>query len=267
MTYWRYWNLSGPPFTGEATEPLFRGSTVEEALARIEFLVTNRRHVGAIVGPSGVGKSTLLRHCAMQPLTSPDLPNVRAIRISVLGKGPAELIAIVASELTGGRRASDPAESWTSLCDFFQAASREEVHTVLLLDDVDSCNAACEEDLCRILSMSFPLTVLMAIESRLLSTISRNLVSRTELQIELPAWELAQTAEYLAWTCSRLGRNEPLFTDDAVHCIQELSYGIPRRIVHITDLALVAGAVAKANAIEADCVEQVAWELPKSNVA
>lgn len=267
MTYWRYWKLNGPPFSGEAAEPMFRGSTVEEALARIEFLVTNRRHVGSIIGPNGVGKSTLLRHCAQQSLASPEMPNVRGIRISVLGKKPGELLSIVSSELTGGRRVEDSAEAWTNLCDFFQAASREDMHTVLLLDDIDSCNAASEEDLCRILSMSFPLTVLMAIESGLISTVSRNLIARTELQIDLPTWDISQTAEFLAWTCARLGRQDPVFTDDAVQSIQQLSYGLPRRIVHITDLALVAGAVAKTNCVDAACVEQVAWELPKTNVA
>ena len=267
VTYWRYWKLNAPPFTGEGSEPLFRGSTIEEALARIEFLVTNRRHVGSIVGPNGVGKSTLLRHCAQTPMTTLDMPNVRAIRISALGKGPGELLSIVSSELNGGRRVEQVSEAWTNLCDFFQAAIREDIHTVLLLDDTDSCTAACEDDLCRILSMSFPLTVLMAIEAGLMSTISRNLISRTELQVDLPAWEISQTAEFLAWNCARLGRHDPLFTDDAVHRIQQLSYGVPRRIVHITDLALVAGAVAKVNCIDAECVEQVAWELPKSNVA
>lgn len=267
MTYWRYWKLSGPPFSGEVTEPLFRGATVDEALARIEFLISNRRHVGSIIGPSGVGKSTLLRHCARNSLATPEVPSLKTVRVSMMGKRPGELLAIIATTLSGGRHVSDAAETWTNLCDYFQAASREDLHTVLLMDDTESCTAASEEDISRLLSMTFPLTVLFTIERQMLGGISRNLLDRTELQIDMPAWEISQTAQFLAWTCSRLGRHDPVFTDSAVHRIQQLSNGIARRIVHITDLALVAGAVAQANCVDAECVDQVAWELPKSNVA
>jgi type II secretory pathway predicted ATPase ExeA len=92
-------------------------------------------------------------------------------------------------------------------------------------------------------------------------------VDRCELQIDLPAWDIQQTAEFLAWMSIHRGRQTPIFTDEAVERIQELSQGIARRTLHLADLALVAGAVAQADCVDVDCIEQVAWELPRMTAA
>ncbi len=264
MTYWRYWQLSGAPFSGSS---FFRGTTIDEALARIEFLVSNRRAVGSLIGSSGVGKSRLLQYCAANPPVGSEIPSLQMCRTSLLGMSPGELLCNLAGRLAGQRRVQDATSAWSSICDYFQAAHREGTQTVLLVDDSESATAAAEADLTRLLSRTFPLTVIIAVESRLASAVSREIVDRCELQIELPAWDIMQTAEFLAWMSISLGRNTPVFTDLAVERIQELSQGVARRIVQLTDLALVAGAVAQADCIDADCIEQVAFELPKTSAA
>ena len=86
MTYWRYWQLSGAPFTSESE--LFRGATVEEALARVEFLISNGRSVGALMGMAGVGKSSLLRYCAAHLPSRTDMWGLHVARVSMLGMFP-----------------------------------------------------------------------------------------------------------------------------------------------------------------------------------
>lgn len=267
MTYWRYWQLTGAPFANDLTHPLFRGASVEEAIARIEFLITNRRHVGSLMGASGVGKSSVLRHCASNPPITPEVPSVLPIRLSMLGMSKGEFTSTIAMRLTGCRSDGSSTAAWKSLCDYFQASSREGTQTVLFLDDAESSTRHAEDELCRLLSMTFPLTVVFAVESQLASSVSKSLFDRTELQIDLPSWELSQTAEFLAWTFQRLGRNEPVFTDNAVERIQQLSEGLARRIVQLADLSLVAGAVSQSDYIDADCIDQVSWELPKNHAA
>lgn len=244
------------------------GATVEEAIARIEFLIGNRRAVGALMGPCGVGKSSVLRYCHINPPTSSEVPSVQANRISMMGLQPGELHCWLAAWLTGDVGAIDQSVSaWKLLCDYFRACQREGLHTILLVDDTESSSAAAEADLCRLISMSFPLTVVFSAETHLASAVSRSLIDRVELQIELPAWDFSQTAEFLIWTGKRLGRPEPIFTESAVQRIHQLSGGIARRITQLADLALVAGAVTEAIYIDADGVDQVAWELPKSFAA
>ena len=267
MTYWRYWQLKGVPFAGDYSQPLFRGASVEEAIARIEFLITNRRSLGALIGPTGIGKSSLLRYCANQPLTSAEVPNVQAVRTSVLGMNRGELLVFLASRLTGSRSATTSVQAWNVICDYFRAADREGTQTVLLIDDTESSSVEAEADIHRLLSMAFPMTLIFAVEREMASAVSSQLFDRAELQIDLPAWDALQTSEFLLWTGQRLGRNEPIFTDSAIEKIQELSLGRPRRIVQLADLAFVAGAVSQMDAIDAECIEQVACELPKTQAA
>lgn len=264
MSYWRYWQLNSAPFTGSN---LFRGANVEEALARIEFLVSNRRSVGSLTGVSGVGKSAVLQHCVANPPIGNDIPNLEMFRASLLGMTTGELLVSLATRLSGQRRITDSLVAWKSICDYFQAARREGTQTVLLIDDTESATAAVEMDLTRLLAMRFPLTVVFAVETQMASAVSRSIMDRCELQIELTPWDLAQTGEFLAWVSFSLGRSAPIFTDSAVERIQELSQGIARRIVQLADLSLVAGAVAQADCVDAECVEQISWELPKTTAA
>ncbi|HAC91693.1 MAG TPA: hypothetical protein DCF63_13860 [Planctomycetaceae bacterium] len=240
------------------------GATVEEAVARIEFLINNRRSVGSLIGPSGCGKSTVLRHCHNHPPVCAEVPNLQILRVSMMGLQAGELVHRLASWLSGGLRVDDYWADWKSVCDYFRAAQREDLHTVLLIDDTESCNAAAEADLCRILSMNFPLTVIFSVESQLASAVSRSLIDRVELQVELPPWDYSQTTDYLMWVGRHLGRSEPIFSESAVQRIYQLSGGIVRRISQLSDLALVAGAVSQSNYVDAGCIDQVAWELPKS---
>ncbi len=264
MTYWRYWQLKSPPFSDAA---VFRGATVEEAIARIEFLISNRREVGALLGVSGVGKTSVLNYCAANPPIGSDIPSLQLLRTSMLGLSAGELLCDLATRLSGSRRVADIPSAWKLVCDYFQAARREGIQTVLLVDDTESATATAEADLSRLLSMSFPLTVIFSVEAQMVSAVSRSLFDRCELQIDLPAWDIMQTAEFLAWMSLSQGREDPVFTDSAVQRIHELSHGIARRIVQLTDLSLVAGAVAQADCVDLDCIEQVARELPKSHAA
>ena len=267
MTYWRYWKLNASPFTSERPQPLFRGATVEEALARIEFLISNRRQVASLLGVSGVGKSTLLQYCASNPPISREVPCLQVVRTSIFGLREGDLLSELGIRLCGTRGSNDQRVAWQTLRDYFRAASSECMHTALLIDDTESASAAGEADLIRLLSVPFPLTVIFAVETPMASAVSRSLFDRCELQIELPGWDYSQTAEFLGWTTQRLGRQEPIFTDTAVSRIQELSQGIARRVIQIADLALVAGAVQQAQYVDHDCIEQVAFELPRTAAA
>ncbi|MCA9194325.1 MAG: AAA family ATPase [Planctomycetales bacterium] len=280
MTYWRYWQLDSAPYSLPAGNSwLHRGPTVEEAIARIEFLITNRRSLGTLLGEEGSGKSSLLRYVHRRPPNSIDVPCLQTIFISMMGLTGGELFVDLANQLTGTRRSLYPTSwadrltttnsysAWSTLCDYFQAARRQDLHTVLLIDDTEASGAAAESDLLRILSGNFPATIILSINSRLLSSVSRSILTHTDLQIELPAWDLVQTTDFIARSCERLGRVEPIFTDRASERVYQLSMGFPKHIIRLVDLALVAGAVCQSNAIDVELIEQVAQELPFQNVA
>ena len=59
--YLAYWGLACSPFRGNFDPQFyFEGPSQEEALARLNFLVEQRRTLGLLLGESGSGRSQLL---------------------------------------------------------------------------------------------------------------------------------------------------------------------------------------------------------------
>lgn len=264
MSYWQYWDLNAAPLASGTGEHFFRGQSIEEALARIEFVCGQRRMLATLLAPAGVGKSCLLNYLVTNPPRDPQRPLPRVVAVSMLGMSAGELPLEVARRLSG-QRIHSAAEAWSTLNDYISTSARSASQTLLLVDDVESCSPAAESDLIRIVRMADDahISVVLAIESHLASTVSRWLMERSYLQIELPAWDVVQTAEFLAFCLARCGRTESMFTDAAVAKLHELSRGTARRIVQLADLALIAGAVGRARHIDDSIILQVARELPK----
>jgi type II secretory pathway predicted ATPase ExeA len=84
--YQAHWGLRESPFRGLLDPKFFYQSpTHDEALARLQFLVHDRRRLGLLIGPSGSGKSLLLEVFADQLRRSAQ----PVAKLSLLGVGPA----------------------------------------------------------------------------------------------------------------------------------------------------------------------------------
>ncbi|RMF38944.1 MAG: hypothetical protein D6753_14970 [Planctomycetota bacterium] len=267
VSYWRYWKMSGPPFAFSTRQALHRGDTVEEALARIEFLISNRRQVATLIGPSGCGKTALLRYVVRHPPITAEVPAVHAVRLSLIGLDAGDMFCELAARLIGGGRAEDSRSAWNAVEDYLRSQWQEEVQLALLLDDMESALPAAQADVGRLLATPLPVTIVLSVAQEALGALSPELRTRSELNIDLPAWTTDQTGQFLAWACERVGRPDPIFTQAAIERLQQLSGGIARCLIQAADLALVAGAVAGEQQIDADCIDQVAAELPKAVAA
>ena len=88
----------------------------------------------------------------------------------------------------------------------------------------------------------------------------RNVV---DLRIELAAWTADDTIGYVQTALVDAGRMEPVFDDDALRALHELSGGVPRQVARLADYALLAGAAAKRDTIDAAIIEaaydEIAW--------
>ena len=140
MSYLRHWKLPRSPFTiGVNGRGMFTGGTTEEAMARSEFLVEQGKRLGLVIGPSGVGKTTFLKHfCKTR--------NSRA---------PRENLAMIDLRCADGDmvanrilNAFDPRQDtqlsmqncWSRINDHLFAESAIGHRTVLLLDNVHDVN-------------------------------------------------------------------------------------------------------------------------------
>lgn len=85
----------------------------------------------------------------------------------------------------------------------------------------------------------------------------RRILDCCELRIDLPPWDLGQTADYFEFALDRCEASQDLFTAQGITRCHELGDGLIRRIVQLADLALVAGAVRDLDRVDADLVDQV----------
>ncbi len=264
MTYLAYWNLNAAPFAGNRNI-FFRGQSVDEALARIEFVCNQRRGLATLIGPSGIGKSTLLSALVQSPPRQANLPVPQVCMASMLGLSAGDLAIELAKQACGQRPASS-AQAWNMLNDCLSTRQRVDAHTLLLIDDVENCGAEAESDLIRLVRSTEGknISTVLAIDSQLVSTTSRWLLDRSYLHVELTAWDVQQTREYVRFALARCGGSTTIFTDAAVVRLAEMSKGIPRRMAQLADLALIAGAVAQTGRIDEPVLVQIAQEVPRS---
>ena len=261
--YQAYWGLSKSPFRGHLDPQAFhRGAAQDEALARMHFLVDERRTLGLVLGEAGVGKSLLLEVFASELTTN---RHERAL-LGLLGIGRREFLWQLAGELgIESRRSAGEASLHRAIDDHLVANRFQQRSTVLLLDDIDEASPDVLGEVVRLALFSQThdtgLTLVVAAHPERLSRLGNRLLELAELRVDLLGFDLEDTAALLKKSLADAGRTSPIFTEAAVQRIHELSGGIPRRIKQIADLALVGGAGSNLAHIEPVMVELVYQEL------
>jgi len=87
------------------------------------------------------------------------------------------------------------------------------------------------------------------------------LAQRVALRCRLKGLSCEETTGYVRHHLNRVGRSDPLFSDDAISFIHRLSGGIPRIINNICTQALIAGFFEKKNIIDEATAKRAVAEL------
>lgn len=261
--YQAYWGLSKSPFRGHLDPRAFhRGPAQDEALARLHFLVDERRTMGLVLGDSGTGKSLLLEVFAGEL----GKINREWALLGLLGIGRREFLWQLAGELgVESRRSSGEAVLHRGIDDHLIANRFQQLSTVLLLDDADEAAPEVLGEVVRLALFNQThdagLTLVVAAHPERLSRLGDRLLELAELRVDLVDWDIDDTAGLLKKSLADAGRTTAIFTEAAVQRIHELSGGVPRRIKQLADLALVGGAGSNLAQIEPELVELVYQEL------
>lgn len=264
-----YWGLKESPFRwGLDPKGFFLSGVHEEALARLEFLVQHGRRLGLLVGQAGTGKSLLLEVFSAnlrrtgRPIAS----------LSAAGATGQEWLWDMLIALGRTPKPETPIPLlWRQLFDRFREASLVGQTAVILCDQMESATEESWQTLARLLGYAFrpewAVTVILSGRPEVLRQVGAAVLDRVDLQMALEPWELSDTQRYLVESLSRTGRNQPIFTPAATERLHELSGGVPRRIAHLADWSLLAGAVQGAACIDAEIVESVYHELKRTHPA
>ncbi len=261
--YQSHWGLQELPFRS-CLDPRFfyHSPSHEEALARLHFLVDQRRRVGLLLGVAGSGKSLLLEFFAEQ-LRQSGRP---VAKVNLLGVEPPEMLCLMGAGLELNLDPAEPvARLWRALTDRLIEYRYQQLDTTILLDDADRAAAGTLELATRLAehdpSPASRLTMVLAGQRTTMSRVGDRLLDLAELRIDLDPWEQSDTEAFLSSSLAQAGRQASVFADPAIARLHELSRGIPRRVSQLADLAMVAAAGEELQQVDAEVVESAFHEL------
>ncbi|QDU26391.1 NACHT domain protein [Anatilimnocola aggregata] len=263
--YHAHWGLRSSPFGGSAGDTLAKtipNPAFEEALARLQYLVAGQGRLGLLMGAAGTGKTTLLRRFVD-----------RARRDGI----PAALVGgcgcderTYTQQLTRAwqvpaTQPDDLATAWELISNQLAEWRYERQPAILVLDDADRAPAGVRQLIERVLHLALTqqalLTVFLACSTETAASVGHRLLEQVELRIDLSPWSEDETAEHVARMIYESGGEHPIFTDDAIATLHELSGGIPRKVDQIAELALLAGAGQELSEIDAATLLEAYQEL------
>lgn len=266
--YLDHWGLDHSPFRSTIDpQRCYPSEELEEALARIDYLISERRRVGVLLGERGVGKSAALA-VAQSRL---EARGAVACQVDAVGLSRRELLWQVAE---GIGASPDPADDemrlWRRLSDTAQHLKWQERDAVLLVDDVDQLGADLVRCLVRLIRLdTMPdarWAVVMATEAARLDRLDETVLHSIDLRIDLFPWSLDDTTGYVQDALVSAGRMTPVFDDSAIERLQDLTGGLPRHVTRLADFALLAGAGQEFELIDAGVIEQafdeISWAPP-----
>ncbi len=261
--YANYWGLADTPFTNTLeTRWFYESPGHEEALARLMFLVEQRRRCGVLSGPPGTGKSLILELLRGEARRT----GGEVALVDLLGHSAREMLWGILSAL--GLAADDDDTSyrlWRRVHDHVLANRYALLPLVLIFDHLDRAHADCIESVERLQHLSAAgrtgLTLVLGVSSDRATRMGPILRDISDLRIDLPVFDREQTHQYVETLLARAGANRTLFNDGAIDRLFDETHGIPRALNRLCDLALLAGMADQATHIDESIVSAVAEEL------
>ena len=253
--YLTHWHLERPPFTaGVDPAAYYEGAPQVEALARLRFLVGQRRQFAVLLGERGSGKSLSLAVFAEECRAAGRI--VAPLNLAALA--PGELLWQIASGLAIGPRAGeDSSRAFRRLADWARSRPADAPPVVLLADDADQAGPDVLAQLVRLSRAAgrpWLSSVLVATPARV-KRLGDALLEAVDLRIDLEPWDDDDAAGYVQFALLEAGCDRPLFDDEAISVLHALSGGNPRRINRLADYALLGAAAEGLEQVDAGTVE------------
>jgi general secretion pathway protein A len=265
--YLEHWHLRDKPFEN-AADPrfLFRSGKHEEALNRLLYSVREKKGAAMLSGIYGCGK-TLIAEALKDELSNSG--RYRTVHLVNPLMDNIELLREIAGQL-GATVASDAGktELMRVIKEELEINANDGKSTVVIVDEAQVLEGKdVLEELRMLLNIQrkgeFLLTLLLLGQPELKEKINQNKQFQQRIAISYSLGPLTpqETADYIQHRLRTAGRDAPVFTMDAFRAIIQFSGGIPRRINHICDLALMAGFSSNMASIDMPVIQDVARDL------
>ena len=262
--YEPYWKLTESPF--ESTpDPrfLYLSKQHEEGLTRLLYVIKSHKGAGMLTGVFGCGKTLLARVLFNEMakgghrfvhITNPRLDDLELLRMIAYGLGisspslrKADVLVAIQEVLTNTLR--DGRETILVIDEAHTVQDMDLFEEIRLLMNFQEANR-------------FLLTLFLLGQSELREKVETNkpLSQRIAMRFHLEQLTLPDTQQYIHHRLSVAQAAQPIFSQEAIGVIYEMSGGIPRRINQICDMSLFSGWVKKASQVDPEIV----WDAAAS---
>jgi type II secretory pathway predicted ATPase ExeA len=225
-------------------------------------VVEERQRSCLVVGDAGMGKSHLVAVAARR------LGGLGAevAVLSLRGLPAGEWLDLLLERLPlDPLSRAEPLRAWQKLENRLRENALMERPTALIFDDIDLGPADAVEGIERLVAAvepRFSRTLVVATASPAgLAAVPAAVRRRAAVRIELTPWSEAEVAAFLAHELRRVGGVDDGFSPEAVATLSRFAGGVPRTVVTLARLALVAAAGDAAERVDAATVERVWREL------
>lgn len=266
--YETYWKLAQKPFdAGVDPRAYYPAETHQAALARLRYAIENRRGAALLTGPSGTGKTLLVR-LLFEQLDESYRPLVHLVFPQM---GPAELLAWLAAELGTSATDASPATVDTSVRRIQSRLADNAAqgkHAVIAVDEAHLVDGSRAFETLRLL-LNFDhgagpsLTLLLVGQTAIVPMLGRmpQLEERLGVKCLLRPLVPDEVMAYVQHRLAVAGASRTIVEPEAADALHRLSQGIPRQINRLCDLALLVGFAEEQRTIGAAQFEAVSQEL------
>lgn len=258
--YLSFWNLREHPFQNvDDTRFAYLSDQHHEGLARLVYLIQNRKLGGVLTGPYGVGKTMVLELLAQQVQID---NNTRFIRIDYFPGSTTALARYVLAAMGYDAATIDQIHEVTDAIRILRMGQKTLTHTTLVIDEAQTItdpgvyhflhlimNITLLDQQQRTCGTAF--TVILSGYNDMTQLLSKDesLCQRLQMMWQLEPLNARQTMEYVQHRMRVAGGDMWVFQQDAIDELAKSAGGIPRVINNICDIALMLGYASNQNKI------------------
>lgn len=263
--YEKYWSLADKPFRNTPDPHYFYFSRQhEEALTRALYVITEGQGAMMLTGDCGCGKTMVTRTLVDE--LDPDRFEVALLAYPNLSASGflSELLRQFGYEPSGWEKA----QMLKNLSDFLHATSERGASTLIIIDEAQMIlDQNMLEEIRLLLNFQqdrkFFLTLVLTGQPELKNLVEDKpqLSQRLSVRYHIGAMSNEEALAYFSHRLKIAGGNRDIFTREAEEEIIRNSRGIPRRINHLADMALLIGFGKKQALIDRDIIVQILADL------
>ena len=267
MDYLEYYNLSQEPFSVMPLSKFyFHSEQHDKAMEKLHFAIQTMKGLAVVVGAIGTGKTTLARRL-LDSLPESDFE--ASLLVIIHSDVDANwLLKRIASQLGVVEPADNRVDILGQLYRRLEEIDEAGKKAIVLIDEAQMLQKReLMEEFRGLLNLELPDKKLISFVffglPELDDCLRRDppLAQRIAVKHTLHPFARQTTGEYIEHRLQLGGREQALFTAEAMDVIHHFSDGVPRLINVICDNALFEGYVRKEPFIDDDIINSVAVDL------